>query len=212
MSDQSTAAHEDIPPLPEQDGVEYRHCVGWLGYCVGNNGSTWTCRRPGRGAGKFGDWRQLKQSLAGRGKGHWRVRLCRGGKSFYRYVHVLVLEAFVGPCPDGLQGCHNDGNRDSNGCANLRWGTQASNSQDALNHGQKPQGERHHWSTVSEDQVARLKRLLLRGLSAREAAQAVGVSRWVAVFVKAGKTWKHVQPVGGDYEEGDGNSTCQSLP
>lgn len=50
-------------------------------------------------------------------------------------VHILVLEAFVGPRPTGSVGCHNDGNPQNNALLNLRWDTQASNIADALRHG-----------------------------------------------------------------------------
>lgn len=52
-----------------------------------------------------------------------------------RFVHHLVLEAFVGPRPPGLVACHNNGNGTDNHVRNLRWDTQASNMQDRLAHG-----------------------------------------------------------------------------
>lgn len=50
-------------------------------------------------------------------------------------IHRLVLEAFIGPCPTGLEACHNDGNPENNHAANLRWDTHAGNMQDRLAHG-----------------------------------------------------------------------------
>ena len=44
-------------------------------------------------------------------RGYRRIRLHDGeGNSVRMRVHVLVLTVFVGPCPPGLEGCHNDGN------------------------------------------------------------------------------------------------------
>lgn len=57
------------------------------------------------------------------------------------YVHRLVLFAFVGPCPEGLEGCHNNGDGSDNRLSNLRWDTQQSNRQDTLS-----QGRDHHAS------------------------------------------------------------------
>lgn len=46
------------------------------------------------------------------------------------YIHRAVLEAFVGPCPDGQEACHNDSNRSNNYVENLRWDTRFGNCQD----------------------------------------------------------------------------------
>lgn len=50
-------------------------------------------------------------------------------------VSRLVLEAFVGPCPPGMEGCHNNGDKLNNHVSNLRWDTRSSNSLDAVKHG-----------------------------------------------------------------------------
>jgi hypothetical protein len=55
----------------------------------------------------------------------------RGSKA----VHRLVLEAFVGPCPEGMECRHLDGTRTNNHLSNLRWGTSSENNQDILDHG-----------------------------------------------------------------------------
>jgi hypothetical protein len=52
-----------------------------------------------------------------------------------RYVHRLVLEAFTGPCPQGMEACHNDGDPGNNAIGNLRWDTHASNIADVIAHG-----------------------------------------------------------------------------
>src|SRR5260221_10985959 len=38
-------------------------------------------------------------------------------------VHILVLEAFAGPKPPGMEACHGNGDRSCNDLSNLRWGT-----------------------------------------------------------------------------------------
>lgn len=67
--------------------------------------------------------------------GHFRIRLQHRGRKKAYGVHQLVLMAFVGPCPPGLQCCHNDGNPANNRVENLRWDTPLSNSRDAVKHG-----------------------------------------------------------------------------
>lgn len=59
-------------------------------------------------------------------------------------VHVLVLSAFVGPRPPGMQGCHNDGDYCNNHLANLRWDTPSSNIRDAIRHGTHSESRKTH--------------------------------------------------------------------
>ncbi len=59
----------------------------------------------------------------------WRGTVRRG------YVHVLVLTAFRGHCPAGMEGCHNDGDPKNNRLSNLRWDTHSANQKDGFRHG-----------------------------------------------------------------------------
>lgn len=52
-----------------------------------------------------------------------------------RLLHRLVLLTFVGPCPEGMEGCHNDGDKLNNRLSNLRWDTRSSNAKDRTAHG-----------------------------------------------------------------------------
>lgn len=60
------------------------------------------------------------------------------GKSNTKMVHILVLEAFVGPRPNGLCGLHWDDDPSNNCVDNLRWGTRSANMHDKVRNG------RHH--------------------------------------------------------------------
>jgi hypothetical protein len=55
------------------------------------------------------------------------------GKRFF--VHILLLENFVGPRPDGFLGLHKDGNKDNNFLENLYWGSPSDNMKDRERHG-----------------------------------------------------------------------------
>jgi len=50
-------------------------------------------------------------------------------------VSVLVLEAFVGPRPDGHHACHRDDDKTNDTLANLYWGTPPQNGQDQVRNG-----------------------------------------------------------------------------
>lgn len=65
------------------------------------------------------------------------------------YVHHLVLEAFIGPRPEGHEACHNNGDRTDNRLANLRWDTVSENRLDIArmgrhNEGSKPRCDNGH--------------------------------------------------------------------
>jgi hypothetical protein len=67
--------------------------------------------------------------------GYLHVGLCRGNKKRTRSVHALVLEAFVGPCPTGLEGCHENDVKSDNRLSNLRWDTRSANTYDRVRNG-----------------------------------------------------------------------------
>ena len=73
--------------------------------------------------------------------GYLRVCLSRANRAQRKElkVHRLVLAAFVGPCPDGMEGCHDDGDPSNNRLDNLRWDTRSGNIADTLT-----QGTHHH--------------------------------------------------------------------
>lgn len=60
------------------------------------------------------------------------------GRPRTRRVHQLVMEAFVGPRPDGLVTCHWDGDFRNNRLDNLRYDTLSSNTLDSVRHGTHP--------------------------------------------------------------------------
>lgn len=72
------------------------------------------------------------------GSGYSQVVLygpTRDRRRFTKRVHRLVLLAFVGPCPEGMEVRHLNGNRSDNQLANLAYGTPSENSYDKVRHG-----------------------------------------------------------------------------
>jgi len=68
-------------------------------------------------------------------EGYPAVTLYRDGTSVLRRVHVLVLEAFEGAPPAGMEGRHLNGDRTDPRRMNLKWGTRGENIRDAVRHG-----------------------------------------------------------------------------
>lgn len=78
------------------------------------------------------------------GNGYRAVTLVADGKDHTALIHRLVLEAFVGPCPDGMEALHGNGNRTDARLSNLRWGTRPENRLDAVRHGTHHEARKTH--------------------------------------------------------------------
>lgn len=59
-------------------------------------------------------------------------------------VCSLVLAAFVGSRPEGMECCHGDGMAGNNQLENLRWDTRSSNAKDAVKHGTNHHSKKTH--------------------------------------------------------------------
>jgi len=124
--------------------------------------------------------------------GYKQVQLRLNGKRLLKLVHVLVLEAFVGPRPPGKESAHWNGVRDDNRLANLRWATRLENMQDMVRHGTTARGERSGKSKLTDRAVLEMRRMRRWGSSYQAIADRFGVSDTVARFAIIGKTWKHI--------------------
>lgn len=76
-------------------------------------------------------------------KGYLRVNLFQNNIGATRYVHRMMLEAFVGP-PKGLHIRHLNGNQTDNRLENLRYGTPSENQFDRVRHGRHYNAEKTH--------------------------------------------------------------------
>lgn len=136
------ATHEEWRPVVGHEGL----------YEVSNRGHV----RSVAGAQSLGGRRLSGKVLKPRPtpKGYLRVQI----RGCDYYIQRLVLEAFVGPCPEGMEACHHDSDRSNNWVSNLRWDTRLGNCQDIVargSHWQKqktecPQGHKYdtewnHW-------------------------------------------------------------------
>lgn len=78
------------------------------------------------------EWQNVQVlKLWNNGYGYLRVDLCKGGKRKHHSVHKLVMSAFVGPCPKGMEVNHIDENPQNNNLNNLEYITHKQNA----NHG-----------------------------------------------------------------------------
>lgn len=110
-----------------------------------------------------------------------------------KYVHRLILETFVGPCPKGMVACHNNGKRDDNRLENLRWDTISNNHLDKVKHGTSNRGEKHFNSKLTKSQVKIIKHLLLfKTLTHQEISKFFDVTRMAITDINLGNNWYYI--------------------
>ncbi len=107
---------------------EWKPVVGYEGkYEVSSHGRVRSLPRQAT-PGKIRKLQPLKD-------GYKRVSLCKGGVCVHKRVHRLVLEAFVGECPEGMVACHLDSKTSNNILDNLEWDTHKNNTADVIARG-----------------------------------------------------------------------------
>ncbi len=175
-----------------QASVEYRSLkpFGYPHFRVGNDGSIWSrlSRSP---CGGLREWHQLFPTDAA---GRSLVNLKNiDGKRGTRNVAHLVLFAFVGPCPEGMECCHYDGDHMNNCLGNVRWDTHLGNEADKKRHGTGNVGVRNRSAKLNEDQVREIRRLYATGdYSFSQLAKMYGLAIMTVHPLVRRRTWKHV--------------------
>lgn len=157
----------------------------YLGYKITKGGRVWSDKTQ----------RWLKTWIdAG---GYPMVSLRRDGKTFNRYNHRLTLETFVGPCPQNMECCHEDGNGLNCNLRNLRWDTRSGNRKDAIRHGtlKAPTlpGETNPNAILSEQSVRTIIYIYRTGImTVAEVAELYAVSVSAISSIANKRSWKHL--------------------
>lgn len=121
---------------------QWRPVVGHHGYEVSDLGRVRSVDRVViHETGRRQPRRGRALALVEQGSGHLKVGL---GRRHYDQVHRLVMAAFVGPCPDGMEVRHLNGDPADNRLENLAYGTRAENIADAVRHGTHVQARKTH--------------------------------------------------------------------
>lgn len=177
-----------FPPLPEN----CRPIKDFPGYCVSIDGVVYSCRSHG---GKIVAWRPMKHTLSrpgNAGRIHVSLHDNRRKNAYQTPVHKLVLEAFVGPRPEGMEACHSDGNSLNNHASNLRWDTHLNNMADRTKHGTGCKWERVNTAVLNRFQVQEIRTLYASGSLQKDLAKRFGVNTASLSAICRGKTWKNL--------------------
>lgn len=175
--------------------IEYRELdfLGFPGYKVGDDGTIWSrhCN-----SGKLKQtWKRLKPWTV-RG-GYLTIGLNVNKKRHYRSVHRLILEVFVGPCPEKMEACHQNSNPKDNRPENLRWDTPKNNCKERGERGEwqknLPRGEKHHNSKLTEKQVKEIRSIYSpENNPSRKLAKIFKVDKSVILDIINYKIWRHI--------------------
>jgi hypothetical protein len=158
----------------------YRTIPGYPKYAVNDRGAVVSDAR--------GKRRRLRVFLDGRG--YPAVDLSRDGVKRKFAVHRLVLLAFVGPCPAGMETRHLDGVRTNNRLTNLCYGTPVENAEDKRRHGRLPIGSTNGSAKLDEDGARQVLWLYENETRNRaEIARRMGVTFRTVTLILHGELW-----------------------
>ena len=125
-------------------------------------------------------------------QGYWMVNLCAGNITTRTRVHLVVLEAFVGPRPEDYHASHKDGYSLNNCIENLCWESPLENQRRKHDHGTQPHGEGHYNAILTDDAVREARRRNADGVGCRQLARDIGVPEGTLNHALKWRTWRHV--------------------
>lgn len=162
------------------NSVRYKELtyLGFPGYRVDTRGFVWSKRQS-----KGRCWRKLKPNI--NRQGYYSVVLWTKDLERVHYrIHRLILEAFIGPCPPGLEGCHNNDIPSDNRLENIRWDTAKNNMKDRGNEGV---------AKLKPQQVIKIRKLYSTGkYSTHDLGRKFNVNPVTIFDVVRGRRWKDI--------------------
>jgi hypothetical protein len=132
-------------------------------------------------------WKDVKPRRTKAGRLYIQVRQ-------HFFVHRWVLEAFVGPCPEGMEARHfPDRDPTNNNLGNLSWVTHIQNGHDMVIHGTLPRGSRVGNARLAEADIIEIHKLLAGGASDAAVARQYNVDRTTIRKIRTRQRWNHVE-------------------
>lgn len=158
-----------------------------LNYEVSDFGNVRSKLKKGNHRNKVGqEWRLLSQSSD---RGYRSVSLPVAGHYRRQFVHRLVLLSFIGPCPDGMEVAHLNGNPSDNRLENLKYCSHKDNESHKKAHGTCPIGESNGQSVMQGWQVAEIKYLASKSVPQGKIASLFDISHKLVSAILTGSGW-----------------------
>ena len=162
-------------------------CVSWPGYFANKIGKIFSAN----GRWDKGLLREMTPSPSGN-----TYRSCSlhvNGVQKTVPIHRIVLDAWIGPKPKGMECRHLDGNPSNNNLDNLCWGTHLENQQDRIVHGTNCCGEKHAGVKLTLEKVRQIRsgyKRGVRGFTLKDFADRFGVTFQHVSDIVANKCWR----------------------
>lgn len=173
--------------------VGFRQIPGFPRYAIDENGTVLSVCKMGNVANQTHPWSAaIQKKPAPKGLGHLCVHLRHDNRRRSFHVHDLVLIMFVGPCPDGMECRHLDGNPANNHVSNLKWGTRSENEQDKVLHGKSCRGEKHGSAKLTSADVLEIRRRAANGERQLNIAKDFHVKQQAISNIVIRRAWKHI--------------------
>jgi len=166
----------------------WKEVIGFPGYEVSNHGRVRSFR------GKNGKLKSAPSYMSNycyKNRYHRVTMSDSNHNKRTKTLHRVVLEAFVGLCPVGHEGCHADGNIHNNHIENLRWDTVKNNHIDMIKHGNSLVGEKNHNSKLTNDNIYFIRMNKKKGMGIIM-AKLFNVNPETIYLIWSQKTWKHL--------------------
>ncbi len=112
------------------------------------------------------------------------ITFLKNGKHHSMTLHTVILEAFVGPRPQGMVAMHLNDIGHDNRLENLKWGTWSENNRQSA-----CRGEQHPCAKLTATQVVEIVREHQSGYGSHRLCRKYGVSKSAIESILHGKTW-----------------------
>ena len=174
--------------------LEIRPIPDFPGYYAREDGVILSTRVYGPHAGfaykPLSEARELTQKA--KTGGYLYVYMSANGSEYTLRVQRLILMAFKGLPPTGVEARHLNSDRTDNRICNLAWGTKRTNMRDRDNVGKTVRGEKHHRAKVTESQVIEIRQRAITGEKQRVLAATYGLTQTAIWHIIHRKSWASV--------------------
>ena len=165
---------------------------GYDGYEVSDFGNVRSLFKKGNHKEKRSQVARLLKAVPGRRGGGYQTVSIKppGGNYRHHAVHRLVMLAFVGPCPEGMEVAHLNGDNTDARLSNLAYVTHRENESHKREHGTLGMGERNSQAKLQGWQVAEIKYLAGKSVPQGKIAALFDIDHKQVSAILNGTTWE----------------------